>query len=154
MTFVEFDPLKIAVIQAAILDASRLQSEEINVVFKPSDRRASSASSSAKGLEMQTEALKRQIQKRRDEYERQREQSRRGLHDRPRADPHDGRDDGRSRQPGRVIYRFGALTATSSLPERAIMLNRVVVEQANDELAGETDPDSQRERGQFLGQAS
>ncbi len=35
MTFVEFDPLKIADIQAAILDVSRLQSEDIHVVFNP-----------------------------------------------------------------------------------------------------------------------
>ena len=35
VTFVEFDPLKIADIQAAILDVSRLQSEEIHVEFNP-----------------------------------------------------------------------------------------------------------------------
>ena len=72
VTFVEFDPLKIAVIQAAILDASRLQREEINVVYEPLTE-DQLRELERKGLAMQTEALERQIQKRRDDYERQRE---------------------------------------------------------------------------------
>ncbi len=53
--------------------------------------------------------------------------------------------------PSRVSYRFAALTATASIPERAIVLHGLVVGRANDELAGETDPVAQLERGQFLG---
>jgi CHAT domain len=150
VTFVEFDPLKIGVIQEAILDASRLQREEINVVFEPLTE-DQLRELERKGLAMQTEDLERQIQKRREEYERKRERrdedfttdlepTRMTVGMTP--DPNN---------PSRVIYRFGALTATSSLPERAIMLNRVLVEQANNELAGEADSESQRERGQFLG---
>ena len=100
---------------------------------------------------MQTEALERQIQLRREEYERRRDR----RHEEDTADLEPTRlTVGMTpdpNNPSRVVYRFGALTATASLPERAIMLNRVVVEQANDELAGEADAESQLERGQFLG---
>jgi hypothetical protein len=150
VTFVEFDPLKIAVIQAAILDVSRLQSEEIRVVFEPLTE-VQLRELERKGLEMQAEALQSQIRQRREEYERRRERrdveittdlepTRLTVGMTPDPD-----------NPRRVTYRFAALTATASIPERAIMLNGVVVEQANDELAGETDLEAQHERGQFLG---
>jgi hypothetical protein len=150
VTFVEFDPLKIGAIQEAILDVSRAQIEEIKVLFEPvADERLRELE--RKGLTLQTEALERQLQKRRDEFERQRQRRDEDLTPDVEptrltvgmtADPSD---------PNRVIYRFGALTATASIPERAIELNRVLLEQANDELAGESDPERQRERGHFLG---
>jgi CHAT domain len=150
VTFVEFDPLKIGAIQAAILDVRRLESEEIDIKFEPlTDDQLHQLE--GEGLEMQAEALARQIRWRREEYERRRERrfddcatdvepTRFTVGMTPDPD-----------NPTRVIYRFGALTATASIPERAIVLHRVVVEQANDELALETDPAAQHERGEFLG---
>jgi hypothetical protein len=48
-------------------------------------------------------------------------------------------------------YRFGAITETASVPERVIALDGTLVNQANDELAGEPDDHLRRERGRFLG---
>ena len=50
----------------------------------------------------------------------------------------------------RGVYTIGAITDTASIPERAIPLDPALVEQANDELAGEWDHDLQCERGKLL----
>lgn len=50
----------------------------------------------------------------------------------------------------RQTYRFGAITADASVPEREIKIDPVVVMQANDELAGEQKATMQLERGRFL----
>ena len=150
VTFVEFDPLKIADIQAAILDVSRLQSEDIHVVFNPLTEEQLQELEH-KGLEMQAESLKLQVSRRHEEYHRRRQQS--------GEDPATDLEPTRLTvgmtsdpdNPSRVSYRFAALTATASIPERAIVLHGLVVGRANDELAGETDPIAQLERGQFLG---
>ncbi len=150
VTFVELDPLKIAVIQEAILDVSRLQSDEICVEFEPLTPNQLDKLERT-GMEMQAEALERQIRRRREEYDSHRERrneeftsdlepTRLTVEMTPDAN-----------HPSRAIYRFAALTATASIPERVIMLDRIVADRANDELAGETDPGSQQERGQFLG---
>ena len=47
-------------------------------------------------------------------------------------------------------YHFGALTSEASVPERAVPLDPVLVQQANARLAAETDPDRQLTKGQFL----
>jgi pimeloyl-ACP methyl ester carboxylesterase len=47
-------------------------------------------------------------------------------------------------------YHFGALTSEASVPERAVPLDPVLVQQANARLAAETDPDRQLSKGQFL----
>jgi hypothetical protein len=47
-------------------------------------------------------------------------------------------------------YRFGAITKDASIPERAIPLDRALVDQANNELAAEWDLDMQVQRGRFL----
>ena len=49
------------------------------------------------------------------------------------------------------IYRFGAITGSASIPERRIPLKHWLVEAANSELATESDPVLQLDRGQFLG---
>jgi hypothetical protein len=49
------------------------------------------------------------------------------------------------------VYRFGAITRTASIPERRIPLRRWLVEAANTELAAESEPALQLDRGQFLG---
>jgi hypothetical protein len=149
VTFVEFDPLKIGAIQEAILDVSRLQSEEIQLEFEPLAEDQLSELEQ-KGLEVQTEALQRQIQQQREQHERNRqrryeelkfdlEPTRLTVGITPDPD-----------NPRRISYRFAALTATASTPEHVVTLDRVVLEAANDELAGEIDPEAQHERGQFL----
>ncbi len=50
----------------------------------------------------------------------------------------------------RKTYKYGAITATASVPEREIRIDPNVVNQANDELAGEENLDLQLERGRFL----
>jgi pimeloyl-ACP methyl ester carboxylesterase len=47
-------------------------------------------------------------------------------------------------------YHFGALTSEASVPERAVPLDPVLVQQANARLAAETDPDRQLTKGRFL----
>ncbi|RIK37912.1 MAG: hypothetical protein DCC55_22780 [Chloroflexi bacterium] len=47
-------------------------------------------------------------------------------------------------------YRFGAITATASLPERKIQLDATLVGQANDELAALTDLAEQCRQGEFM----
>jgi pimeloyl-ACP methyl ester carboxylesterase len=47
-------------------------------------------------------------------------------------------------------YHFGALTSDASVPERAVPIDPVLVEQANARLAAEDDPDRQLVKGQFL----
>ncbi|MBX3013065.1 MAG: CHAT domain-containing protein [Caldilineaceae bacterium] len=47
-------------------------------------------------------------------------------------------------------YRFGAITNTASIPEREIHLDPQLVNQANEELVVERDPQRQVQLGQFL----
>jgi pimeloyl-ACP methyl ester carboxylesterase len=47
-------------------------------------------------------------------------------------------------------YRFGAITARAAVPERDIPLDPALVAEANDQLAGEPDPERRREQGRFL----
>lgn len=47
-------------------------------------------------------------------------------------------------------YRFGAITESAAVPEREIPLDSTLVIAANDELAGESVPDKQVERGRFM----
>jgi pimeloyl-ACP methyl ester carboxylesterase len=50
----------------------------------------------------------------------------------------------------RKTYKYGAITESASVPEREIKIDPLVIQQANDELAGEQTPDMQLERGRFL----
>ena len=62
------------------------------------------------------------------------------------------------RAPTRVVleldpskgYRFGAITATAAVPERTVAIDPSLVASANDELAAESHPGKQKERGRFL----
>jgi len=47
-------------------------------------------------------------------------------------------------------YRFGAITDSAALPERAVPLDQRLVHQANDELAAEWRPARQQERGRLM----
>ncbi|MEO6809874.1 MAG: CHAT domain-containing protein, partial [Isosphaeraceae bacterium] len=160
ITFVEYDPLKVVEIQAAIEDVRRLLAHEIKVRFEPlSDERLTQLEQM--GLDQQCERLERQLQTRRDEIERWHKQQ-----DESKPRHAQQSDDSTTKlaptrltasmqvdpkDPNRVRYRFGALTDTASIPEREVTLNRVIVKNANDELAGETDVPRQSERGEFLG---
>ena len=55
-----------------------------------------------------------------------------------------------SLDPAKKTYRFGAITDTASVPERDIVIDPELIQQANDELAGEQNPATQLERGKFL----
>ena len=48
------------------------------------------------------------------------------------------------------VYRFGAITMEAAIPEREISLDPGLVMSANNELAAESNPDLQLERGVFL----
>jgi len=48
-------------------------------------------------------------------------------------------------------FRFGAITATAAVPERDVPVDPKLVEEANDQLAGEVDGERRRDRGRFLG---
>ncbi|MGD9711865.1 MAG: CHAT domain-containing protein, partial [Thermomicrobiales bacterium] len=48
------------------------------------------------------------------------------------------------------VYRFGAITTEAAIPEREISLDPGLVMSANNELAAESNPDLQLERGVFL----
>ena len=49
------------------------------------------------------------------------------------------------------IYHFGAITQNASVPEREMRVDPKLIEQANNELAAEWDPQKQLERGLLLG---
>ena len=55
-----------------------------------------------------------------------------------------------SLDPDKSTYRFGAITADASIPERDTVIDPTLVWTANTELAGEQIPEVQLERGQFL----
>ena len=55
-----------------------------------------------------------------------------------------------SLDPDKSTYRFGAITADASIPERDTVIDPNLVWTANTELAGEQIPEVQLERGQFL----
>src|SRR5690606_13311765 len=48
-------------------------------------------------------------------------------------------------------YRFGAISATASVPDRITVLDSLLVTQANDQLAASASWESQREAGDLLG---
>ena len=54
--------------------------------------------------------------------------------------------------PARARYRFSAMTDLASIPEREVVIDPLLIQQANDELAGEADLELQKERGHLLGQ--
>ena len=104
-----------------------------------------------KGLEMQARKPQAPDPRRHEEYRSAASAVRRRLRDRPRTDPVHGRNDVRSgqRQPRHLPFRG---TDRHGVDPRACdRAARSWLEQANDELAGETDPEAQHERGQFLG---
>jgi pimeloyl-ACP methyl ester carboxylesterase len=132
ITFVELNPLKLEAIQTAILKEQELLRQDgrllINYV----------SLSPAQLDELWEKGLREQEQ-------RVREQRRRPVSAQAK------------REPTRVTlslegktYRFGAITATASIPEREIPLDPDLVMRANDELAAESEPTKQCERGQFL----
>ncbi|MGH3087715.1 MAG: CHAT domain-containing protein, partial [Rubrobacteraceae bacterium] len=127
ITFVEKDPFKAAKMAEAILiEKTRLEeSDRLKVDFHAPDR----------------EELERKKAE-----ERQRRQSEsmdeRGDEDLPPTRVTLSLDGNR--------YRFGAITDTAAIPEREVVIDPDLVMSANDELASESEPSLQLERGRFL----
>ena len=133
LTFVERDPHRLAAIRAAILasKAELAQNNRLRIHYRgPSEE------------DLETP----QFKKERRRFERREWERWRQRRDRPD-----------STVPTRVTlevdggtYRFGAITATASIPEREVHLDPTLVMRANQELAAEADPMMQLERGRFL----
>lgn len=145
VTFVEHDPLRLHEIQEAIISAAaemrRRCQFDITFVTIPE----------AELSVLEHAGLERRAERMREDLERQHRESRRQFDiDLPPTRLTVGieRD---PRDPHRAKYRFGAITAVASIPERVVELDPVLVARANDELAGESRPELQRERGEFLG---
>jgi pimeloyl-ACP methyl ester carboxylesterase len=123
ITFIEADGAKIRGIQDAILEAKRRlkEQERLEIEYRRLPVK-------------QLESIK----------------TKNLVAERPRPEPADP-------PPTRISYtfnfgsfRFGAITQDASIPEREIPLDGKLVEQANNELAGEWNPTLQLERGRFL----
>jgi pimeloyl-ACP methyl ester carboxylesterase len=127
VTFVERDPDTVEKIARAIREekASLEEQKQLEIDFR--------------------EPSKRQIENRRNEEARKiRTETRSG-------------DEPTERPPTRITlrlegttYTFGAITENASVPEREVPLDPDLVIEANDELAAESDPLMQAERGSFL----
>ena len=52
----------------------------------------------------------------------------------------------------REMFRYGAITENAAISERTVPVDRILVEEANKELAKEWEHNKQLERGRFLGQ--
>lgn len=132
ITFVEFDPRKIALLQVLIKEEAERQDElGLNVTFN------------GYGEEELNALREDELEWDRREWEKRRAAV--GQTDSPvptRVTL--------SLDDERKTYRFGAITADASVPEREITIDPQVVMQANDELAGERRPKMQLERGRFL----
>jgi CHAT domain len=132
ITFVASDPLKIPRYQDAILKEKVKVRDRLEIVYeKPS---------------------KEEMDVLRKEGERRELQALRELQKRRSTNP-----DSNSAAPTRVTlgldrktYRFGAIAEDASISERVVPIDPELVEQANRELAAESDPDMQLERGRFL----
>lgn len=134
VTIVEWDPRKVRQIDNALRQEVESQSEfELVVNYTPMS-------------ESELQALEKK------EYEAARKE----LETNWRKQAKNGTDDGiparvtLSLDAERKTYKYGAITETASVPERDVKIDPFVINQANDELAGEQDPAMQLERGRFL----
>lgn len=134
ITFVEYDPIKFIHMHFALMEVLAHREHELVIDYKqPGDDEIK---------KRMQEGLDKQIQ------ELTREWSSQGLA---------GASEAQKEMPARItlelqnkIYRFGAITATASIPEREILIDPILIAEANDELAAESDPAMQLERGQFM----
>lgn len=145
ITFVESDELKLRQIQDAIRSvATEIEAScRFKVTFTevPESRL----------IKLEEEGLEREAARARERVERARAKGRTQDHaDRVPTRLTVGLDLDQH-NPRRANYRFAALTAEASVPERDINLDPTLVERANNELAGESQRELQRERGEFLG---
>lgn len=142
ITFVEYDPLKIAALDKAIVDEQeRLESENgIKIDYKPIKQTPKLIATLEKDI----------LRRARKEWKKQKEKF-------EQDGASSGADRPRERVPTRMTfayinkaYHFTAITEDASIPERIIPLDSRLVEDANDELAGEADIEKQFERGRFI----
>jgi energy-coupling factor transporter ATP-binding protein EcfA2 len=135
ITFVEFDPRKIRNIQEALVNEIQQLNEkedaELMIEYKELP-----APQLDKLSEDEKEWDRKDWQRRKDDLERS---------SRPASTYLCVEMEGGT-------YRFGALGATGSTPERASSIDPSLIEAVNDELAGEQKPELLLERGRFLGQ--
>lgn len=135
VTIVEFDPRKVRLIDNALRQEVESQSEyELVVDYKPMSE------SELKALEVK-------------EYEAARKELEVNWKKQSRGDREEDGVPARvtlSLDAARKTYTYGAITETASVPERDVKIDPLVIQQANDELAGEQDPAMQLERGRFL----
>ncbi len=137
LTFCEWNPKSVLSIDKAIQERADVDSNRLTVDYTPLDRR-------------QSALLLKSV------WADQERQTRREVRRTMRALKGEAaeRDDP---EPTRLTlsveqntYRFGAITAGASMPEREVTLDRKLVETANEELAGESTPDWQIERGRLM----
>lgn len=134
ITFVEYDPIKYIRMHYALLELLEHKEHDLVIDYKP----------------LSDDEIKKRMQEGLDKQIRDltREWSRQGI---------TGESEAQKEMPARItlelqnkIYRFGAITATASVPEREILIDPVLISDANDELAAEMNPAMQLERGQFM----
>jgi pimeloyl-ACP methyl ester carboxylesterase len=132
ITFVEHDPARALEIMDALEAEQRRLDGRLTIAFTPLDDVAREALTAA-ALQQAHERVSRRDERRRAPSEE------------------------REAAPTRVtitlgsgVYRFGAITADASIPERDVPLDPALVMRANDELAAEWTPDMQYERGRFM----
>lgn len=132
ITFVEHDPARVIEIMDAIAAEQQRMERRLAIEFTPPDE-ALRESLAAEALQREHERVARRDGRRRT-----------GAEEREAA-------------PTRVTitlnsgtYRFGAITADASIPERDVPLDPALVMRANDELAAEWAGEMQYERGRFM----
>jgi pimeloyl-ACP methyl ester carboxylesterase len=136
VTIVEIDPRKIRLIDTALRQQLEAQSEyDLSIDYEPMSERA---------LEDLKEEERAAAQR---ELEKGWEKLLKDMG--PDEDPIPARVT-LSLDAATKTYTYGAITESASVPERPITIDPLVVNQANDELAGEQDPSMQLERGRFL----
>lgn len=147
VTFVEYDPRKIVTLQNAILAEAERMKNHLAISYTPIDDGTLDAYRE-EGLDYSRQELE-------EAYNKERERSDRARAGGPAFDPAEEIREEPTRltlELDRDTYRFGAITASASVPERAIPLDPALVTEANDELAAASVLDKQFEQGRFLEQ--
>jgi pimeloyl-ACP methyl ester carboxylesterase len=138
ITFVEYDPRKVILLDQLFADERDRQQKEktgFEINYKGfSDEELDDLKREA------YEAAKRELDRKWSSQQGQPEEDDQAIPARVTL----------SLDPVKKIYHFGAITDTASVPERDIVIDPELVWQANDELAGEQMPPMQLERGRFL----
>lgn len=140
VTFVEIDPRRLIQIDSAIKSAKKALESQIQVEYEEIGKARMAELVRSVGAKLNADA--------REEWE---EWKRRARADAV-ADRHANEIPTRMTvERDRDGYRFGAISATASVPDRITVLDSLLVTQANDQLAASASWESQREAGDLLG---